>query len=227
MSTTAFWKLSFQKTHIKTCILCNVGIWLNVTLSMLNSASTDDSDRINVWKQRVLNDMMRTRLSRRRMILLLPLPPFPPLSRQQVFSRSQSSWVSLVELADGEGGVGRGGAKSRIAWSSINHSNYVWKYFLNLPHIWCVCPTEDIIQRWQPKISAVWRLPVKAVFEATSLPIFFMRRTLLLKKLVLSIKNFIRQSGRCRTKLSVWRKINLFPSSWMFGPASTGGFIAV
>ncbi len=198
---------------------------------MLNSASTYDSDRINVWKQRVLNDLLRTRLSRRRMSFLLPLPPFPSLSRQQVVSLSQSSWVSLVELADGEGGVGKGGAKSydcEKAWSSTNHPIYVWKYFLNLPHIWCVCPTEDIIQRWQPKISAVWRLPVKAVFEATSLPVFFfIRCTSLLKKLVLSIRISISQSGRCRTKLSVWRKINLFPSAWVFGPASTGGFIAV
>jgi len=80
-----------KHTNIKTCTLYNVGIWLNVTLNMLNSASTDDSDRINVWKQRVLNDLLRTRLSRRRMSLLLPLPPFPPLSRQQVVSLSQSS----------------------------------------------------------------------------------------------------------------------------------------
>jgi hypothetical protein len=53
-----------------------------------------------------------------------------------------------------------------------------------------------------------------------------MQWTTLLKKLVLSIRNSISQSGRRRTKLSVWWKINLFPSDWVFGPASTGGFIA-
>jgi hypothetical protein len=31
-------------------------------------------------------------------------PPFPPLSFQQVFSLSQSSGVSPVELSDGRGG---------------------------------------------------------------------------------------------------------------------------
>jgi hypothetical protein len=37
------------------------------------------------------------------------------------------------------------------------------------------------------------------------------------KKVVLSIRNSISQSGRRRTKLSVLRKINLFSSAWMFG----------
>jgi hypothetical protein len=32
----------------------------------------------------------------------------PPLSRQQVVSLSQSSYVSPVELADGKGGEGKG-----------------------------------------------------------------------------------------------------------------------
>jgi hypothetical protein len=44
------------------------------------------------------------------------------------------------------------------------------------------------------------------------------------KNLVLSIRNSISQSGSRRTKLSVWRKINLFLSAWMFVPAPTSGF---
>jgi hypothetical protein len=49
-----------------------------------------------------------------------------PLSRQQVFSLSQSSCVSSVELTDERGGEqGWEGTKSRDgekAWSSINHT---------------------------------------------------------------------------------------------------------
>jgi hypothetical protein len=48
--------------------------------------------------QRVMNDLKRTRLSRRRMIWLLPQP-----SCQQVVFFSQSSCVFPVELTDGRG----------------------------------------------------------------------------------------------------------------------------
>ncbi len=48
--------------------------------------------------QRVMNDIQRTRLSRRR-IWILP----PPLSRQKVVFLSLSSWVSPVELTHGRG----------------------------------------------------------------------------------------------------------------------------
>ncbi len=50
-------------------------------------------------RQRVLNDLKRTRLSRRLMIWLLSHPL--PLSRQQVVSLSPSSCVSPVELTEG------------------------------------------------------------------------------------------------------------------------------
>jgi hypothetical protein len=56
------------------------------------------------------------------MVLLLP----HPLSRQQVVSVSQSSFVSPVDLRDGRGGGGVGEelnyTKGEKAWSSINHS---------------------------------------------------------------------------------------------------------
>ncbi len=58
--------------------------------------------------QRVLNVLLRTRLSCGRMIWILP-HPLPP-SSQQVVSLSKSSFVSPVELMDGAGGA------------SINHS---------------------------------------------------------------------------------------------------------
>jgi hypothetical protein len=45
------------------------------------------------YSQRVLNELQRTRLSRRRIVWLLPRPL--PLSRQQVVFLSQSSCVSL------------------------------------------------------------------------------------------------------------------------------------
>jgi hypothetical protein len=49
-----------------------------------------------------------------------------PLSRQQVVSPSQSSYVSLVKLTDcrggGEGGVGAKSYDGEKAWSSMNHS---------------------------------------------------------------------------------------------------------
>jgi hypothetical protein len=55
------------------------------------------------------------------------------LSRQQVTSLSQSSYVSPFELTDGrEGGAGRG-AESYFrekAWSSINHSIFSALYLL-------------------------------------------------------------------------------------------------
>jgi hypothetical protein len=54
--------------------------------------------------QRVLNDLWRTRLSRRRMIWLLP--HLLPHLRQQVFPLFQSSCVSPLELTDGIGGRG-------------------------------------------------------------------------------------------------------------------------
>jgi hypothetical protein len=74
------------------------------------------------WDQRVLNDLWRTRLFRRRMIWLLA---HPHLSCQQDAALSQSSCVSPVELTDGRGGRGERGAKSydsEKAWSSINHT---------------------------------------------------------------------------------------------------------
>ncbi len=56
---------------------------------------------------------------------LAPRPTHSPLSYQQVFSLSQSSCVSPIQLADGRGGAGGdGGANSYAgekAWSSINH----------------------------------------------------------------------------------------------------------
>jgi hypothetical protein len=81
--------------------------------------------RISIWswegKQRVFNDLLRTRLSCRRMIWLLAHLP-APISRLQVVSLSQSSYVSPVELTNGRGGRSEGGAKSydhEKAWSSI------------------------------------------------------------------------------------------------------------
>jgi hypothetical protein len=60
-----------------------------------------------------------------------PPTTLSPLSRQQVVSLSQSSYVSSVELTDGRGRV-RGGEGAKLyddleAWSSINHSiNALW-----------------------------------------------------------------------------------------------------
>jgi hypothetical protein len=52
--------------------------------------------------------------------------PLPPLSRQQLVSLSQSSYVSPVELTDGRDSDGDGRkAESydcKKAWPSINHS---------------------------------------------------------------------------------------------------------
>ena len=70
------------------------------------------------WHQRVLNDLYRTRLSRCRMIWLLPRPPsFPsPVSKLSLF-------LSLHVCR--RSSLPNGGAKSydsERAWSSINHS---------------------------------------------------------------------------------------------------------
>ncbi len=55
-------------------------------------------------RQRVSNDLSRTRLSRLRMILLLPHHPLPsPVSKLSLF---QSSCVSSVEFTDGREGDG-------------------------------------------------------------------------------------------------------------------------
>jgi hypothetical protein len=43
------------------------------------------------------------------LIRLLPIPPLPPLSRQQIVSLSQSSRVFPVELTDGREGEERVG----------------------------------------------------------------------------------------------------------------------
>ncbi len=80
----------------------------------------EENERNKCVHQRVLNNLQRTRLSRRHKIRLTP----PPLSRQQVVSFCQSSCVSLGQLSVGKGG---GGARSQIikprkAWPSINHS---------------------------------------------------------------------------------------------------------
>ncbi len=63
--------------------------------------------KIQCFEQRALNDILRTKLSRHRVIWLLP-HPLPSLSRQQVVSLSQSSCVSPVELFDGREGGGLG-----------------------------------------------------------------------------------------------------------------------
>ncbi len=71
---------------------------------------------LNYNNQRVLNDLLKTRLSRRRRIWLL----FHSLSRQQLSSQSSCCQPSLL-LWGGD----VGGAKSyddETAWSSINHS---------------------------------------------------------------------------------------------------------
>ena len=68
-----------------------------------------------------MNDLLRTRLSCRCMIWLLAHLP-APISRSQVVSLSQSSYMSPVELTNGRGGRSEGGAKSynhEKAWSSI------------------------------------------------------------------------------------------------------------
>ncbi len=79
--------------------------------------------------QRVLNDLWRTRLSRRRMIWLLPHPlphPLPPpISKFSIFL-SLPLYRRSSLLTEGGGGNGQGkGAKSYDggkACSSINHS---------------------------------------------------------------------------------------------------------
>jgi hypothetical protein len=62
-------------------------------------------------EQRVVIDLLRTKLSRRRKIWLLP-HPLPPLP-QKFVSLSQSSCVSPVELHNGRWG-GRGWGRSQI-----------------------------------------------------------------------------------------------------------------
>jgi hypothetical protein len=61
--------------------------------------------------------------------LALPPPPLPPLFREQVVSRSQSSCVSPVELTDGRGRRGRGWGVTKSydgeeAWFSVNQSMF-------------------------------------------------------------------------------------------------------
>jgi hypothetical protein len=69
------------------------------------------------------------------MIWLLPPPP-SPLSRQQIVSLSQSSYVSpAVELTDGKGGGGREGKDQIIRRGEIlvlyKLFNTIW-YFISL-----------------------------------------------------------------------------------------------
>ncbi len=74
--------------------------------------------------QRVLNNLWRTQISRRRMIWLPP-NPLPPFSRKKILSLFQPFCVSPVELTDERGGRVWGGAKSyndEKAWLSISHS---------------------------------------------------------------------------------------------------------
>ncbi len=70
--------------------------------------------------QRVLNDWKTTRLSRCRMIWLLPLAPFSSVSST---GDTQEGWERKTSCGrdSGEGGeaISHGGEK---AWSSINHS---------------------------------------------------------------------------------------------------------
>ena len=76
---------------------------------------------MNYLGGKVFTDLKTTRLSRCRMVWLLPKPPPSLLSRQQVGSLSQASCLSPVE----RGGGGGGGAKSNNGektWSSINNS---------------------------------------------------------------------------------------------------------
>jgi hypothetical protein len=68
--------------------------------------------------QRVLHDLKRTRLSRRRIIWLL----VHPLTSQQVVCFSQYSCVSLVEKGGGRGGSGAKSCDGEEAWSSKNPS---------------------------------------------------------------------------------------------------------
>jgi hypothetical protein len=68
-------------------------------------------------EQRVLHDLLRTRLSRRPMIWLPPTP-FPPRTGRL---------IKIDNLLAGERGRGVGGGKAKSddsekAWSSINHS---------------------------------------------------------------------------------------------------------
>ncbi len=71
--------------------------------------------------QRVLNDIWRTRLSRRRVIWLLP-HPFPPLPAVSWIGDTQEDW-EMRQLADGRGGgEGAKSYNSEKAWSSRNHS---------------------------------------------------------------------------------------------------------
>jgi hypothetical protein len=80
--------------------------------------------RIGPW-QRVLNGLLRTRVSRLRKVLP------PPLSRQQVVSLLQSSCVSPFELTGGRGGRGgEGGSQiigpreSLVLYYAIKFSEY-------------------------------------------------------------------------------------------------------
>jgi hypothetical protein len=73
-----------------------------------------------IWS--VLNDLSRTRLSRRRMIWLHLHPLPPPVS---ILSLILSFLCVAFELTYGRGVGGGGGAKScdgKKAWSCINHS---------------------------------------------------------------------------------------------------------
>jgi hypothetical protein len=69
--------------------------------------------------------------------MILPLPHSPVSN-----SHSQSSYVSLVELNDGEG-EGGGGAKSydrEKAWSFINHQDYLGFCMVDREGVWMLNP---------------------------------------------------------------------------------------
>jgi hypothetical protein len=75
-----------------------------------------------VFSQRVLNDLWRTRLSRRRMIWLLAHPLTSPVRK---LDRRYTGSLRRETICIRERGEGEGGAKlydGEKAWSSINHS---------------------------------------------------------------------------------------------------------
>ncbi len=96
--------------HLEPCIF----LWRK---ALALFSTIEGGEHFLCVKQRVLNDLQRTRLTPRRMIWF-PLPPLP--SANCLFS--QSSCVTRFELTDGREWGRSQIIRQRKAWCSINHS---------------------------------------------------------------------------------------------------------
>ncbi len=103
-------------------------------------------------------------------------PPFPTLSRQQVISLSQSSYVSPVQLTDGTGGRGR--ARSQIICPRA--SLVLCKTFKTL----CVLFSFETIGCVCPWLAPVIKRPVHSTRGDVTYVKYFFLLIFFIKKLV-------------------------------------------